>query len=329
LSTLQDLRYKLQKRINRLQSVDAFDLGSELVRFFEFFDSIPIFRAAATVLRAKYPDIENELEAAMKRPGAELSGSTEGESAAIGLIVLRKVAIPDNGRAPFSQYVQPSSSIAKAADRFREKYLNPFYEYIDEQIEDRNVVLAELIRFKHLAEWFRRSQLWNRLKDEPGSGEKRLAFAVYEFLFEQGIDFHIEPSSASGEADMVSAQHSPTPLVADVKIFDPDSSRGSSYIKRGFHQVYAYLQDFNQPIGFLVVFRASQKRLDVMLATTRADEVAYLTLGDKTIFLIQIDIFPHEDSASKRPVPESEVISETDLKTEIESRMEAPRNERS
>ncbi len=299
--------------------MDAFDLGPELIRFFEFFDSIPIFRAGAAALLAKYPKMEEELEGAMKQRAAELDGSTEGESAAIGLIVLRKVAIPGNGRIPFSQYVLISGSVAKAVDRFREKYLNPFYEFIDEQIEDRNVVLAELIRFKHLAEWFRRDQLWDRLKDDPGSGEKRLAFTVYEFLFEQGIDFHIEPASASGEADMVSAQHSPTPLVADVKIFDPASSRGGPYIKRGFHQVYTYLQDFNQPIGFLVVFKASAKRLDVTLAKTPVDEVPYLTLGDKTIFLIQIDIFPHEDSASKRPIPEIEVISEAELKTEIAS----------
>jgi len=47
--------------------------------------------------------------------------------------------------------------------------------------------------------------------------------------------------------------------------------------------------------------------------------VPYLTLGDKTTFLIQIDIFPQADSASKRPIPEIEVISEADLKTEIES----------
>jgi hypothetical protein len=327
LNTLQDLRFKLQKRVNRLRTVDAFDLGSELIRFFEFFDSIPIFRAGTAALVAKYPKMEKELEEAMKQRGAELDGSTEGESAAIGLMVLKRVAIPSNGRVPFTQFVHPTDSIAKAVDRFRDRYLNPFYEFIDEQIEDRNVVLAELIRFKHLAEWFRRDELWERLKGEPGSGEKRLAYAVYEFLFEQGIDFHIEPASASGEADMVSAQHSPTPLVADVKIFDPTSSRGTSYIKRGFHQVYTYLQDFNQPIGFLVVFKASEKRLDVTLATTPIDGVPYLTIGDKTIFLIQIDIFPHEDSASKRPTPEIEVISEVELKMEIESGMESPPNE--
>lgn len=33
--------------------------------------------------------------------------------------------------------------------------------------------------------------------------------------------------------------------------------------------------------------------------------------------LILIDIFPHEESASKRPIPEREIISEVELQSEI------------
>jgi hypothetical protein len=318
MSALQDLRYKLQKRVQRLQTVDGPDLRLELVRFFDFFDSNLTLRACAEGLRAKYPHINEELNGATQQHRV-IEGLTEGESAAIGLAVLRKIAISDNAAMPFLTYVELAGSVGKMLDRFRERYLDPFYEYIDEHIEDRNVVLGALIRFKHLAEWFRREQLWNRWKSDPRSGERRLAFAVYEFLYEQGIEFHIEPASASGEADMVSAQNSPAPLVADVKIFDPESSRGSSYIKRGLHQVYRYLHDFNQPIGYLVVFKGAAKQLEVNVTTTLAEEVPYFTLGDKTIFLVQIDIFPHEDSASKRPIPEREIISEVELRSEIES----------
>jgi hypothetical protein len=318
MSTLQDLRYKLQKRVRRLQTVGGDGFSLELVRFFDFFDSNPTLRASAAGLSAKYPQINEQLNAAIQQHQI-IEGVTEGESAAIGLAVLRKNAVPDNGRMQFMNYVEHTAQFGKMLDRFRERFLDPFYEYIDEHIEDRNVVLAELIRFKHLAEWFRREQLWKCWKLDSRSGERTLAFAVYEFLYEQGIDFHIEPASASGEADMVSAQHSPNPLVADVKIFDPTSSRGSPYIKRGLHQVYRYLHDFNQPIGYLVVFKGTEKQLEVSVSTTLAEEVPYFTLGDKAIFLVQIDIFPHDLSASKRPIPESETISETELRSEIES----------
>ena len=318
MSTLQDLRYKLQKRVQRLQIVHADGLSLELVRFFDFFDSNPTLRACAAGLSAKFPHTNEELDTALqKRQG--LVGLTEGESAAIGMAVLRRLAVPDGGNMSFFNYVEPAGSSGNMLDRFRERYVDPFYEYVDEQIEDRNLVLAELIRFKHLAEWFRREQLWDRWKNDSQSGERRLAFAVYEFLYEQGIDFHIEPTSASGEVDLVSAQDSPSRLVADVKIFDPSSSRGSTYIIRGFHQVHRYLQDYNQPIGYLVVFKGTEKQLEVNVSTTIGEEVPYLTLGDKTIFIVQIDIFPHERTASKRPVPEREVISEAELRSEIET----------
>jgi hypothetical protein len=116
---------------------------------------------------------------------------------------------------------------------------------------------------------------------------------------------------------MVSAQYSQNPLVANVKIFDPASGHGSSYIKRGFHQVFNYLHDFNQPIGYLVVFKGTDKQLEVTTASSTADIVPYITLGDKTIFLLQVDIFPHEASASRRPIPEREVISEEELRAEL------------
>jgi len=317
MNTLQDLRYKLQKRVAKLESVGPDGLGNELIRFFDFFDSNPTLRACAASLGAGCPQLENQIDDALKKQQM-IEGLTETESAAIGGIVLRRLAVPDNGRFSFTQYVSYTASIAKMLDRFREVFLSPFYEYLDEHIEDRNIVLGELVRFKHLAEWFRSKQLWEKWKSDPKSGERGLALSVYEFLYEQGIEFQIEPASASGEADMVSAQGS-NPLVADVKIFDPDSGRGASYIKRGIYQVYHYLQDFHQPIGYLVVFKGTPKQLNLQLSGSSVCEIPSITLGDKTIFVLQVDIYPHEESASKRPVPDRETLSEEEVKFELRS----------
>jgi hypothetical protein len=323
MNSLQDLRFKLQKRINRLRTVGQDGLGNELIRFFEFFDSNPTLRSCAVELRAKYPHVEEQLAASLQRHQM-IEGSTEGENAAISLAVLRKTAVPYNGRMPFTQYVQASGSIADMLERFRDAYFEPFYEYVDEHIEDSNVVLAELIRFKHLAEWFRRERLWNSWKSEPKSGEHNLAFAVYEYLYEQQIDFHIEPASASGSADMIAAQNSANPLVADIKIFDPDSGRGATYIKRGITQVHRYLNDYTQPIGYLIVFKGTEKQLDINASMSAGDEVPYFAIGDKTIFLIQVDIFPHEQPASKRAMSERETISESEMLSELEPNQSKP-----
>lgn len=318
MSTLQDLRFKLQKRIARLDGVGPDGLGNELIRFFDFFDSNVVLRACAESLHKTFPTIEAQIDEALKKQEM-IEGATESESAAIARVVLRRLARPDDGHFHFTQYVHFTGAIAQMLDRFREGFLTPFYEYIDEHIEDRNIVLAELIRFKHLAEWFRAKDLWEKWKSDSRAGERHLAFSVYEFLYEQGIDFHIEPTSASGEADMVSAQGSASPLVADVKIFDPDSGRNSSYIKKGIHQVFYYLQDFHQPIGYVVVFKGTSKQLDLQVSGNSSVEVPFFTVGDKTIFLIQIDIYPHQESASKRPIPETEVISEDELRSETQT----------
>lgn len=317
MSLLQDLRYKLQKRVQRLSSAPFDGIRTELLRFFEFFDANPTLKAVAQELTAKSPKIGEEFDAALAKREI-LEGSTEDEHAAIGMNVLRRVAVSTE-QIPFLSFVPMARDFHKALDNFRDRYLDPFYEYVDEHIEERNLVLAELIRFKHLAEWFRRDELWSRWKAQTRSGERALAFAVYEFLYEQGVEFQIEPSSASGEVDMVSVQHSLNPLVADVKIYEPESSRGNAYIRRGFYQVYRYLHDFNQPIGYLVVFKGSEKLLVFSGATSNAEQVPFLTINDKTIFLIQIDIFPHQEPASKRSVAEQDVISETDVAAEIEA----------
>jgi hypothetical protein len=316
MNTLMDLRLKLQKRVARLQTVDHVGINLELTRFFNFFDANPTLRAIASELSLRYPQIATEVETA-KSQQQHIVGLTEDEHAAIGLVVLRKVSVPDNHRLTFTDYVNHNGHFADMLNAFRERYLDPFYEYVDEHIEDRNVVLAELVRFKHLAEWFRRDRLWEQWNQNTGSGEKTLALSLYEFLYEQGIEFYIEPASASGEADLVSAQRTSNRLVADVKIFDPSSGRGSSYIKRGFHQVHSYLNDFNLPIGYLIVYRVSAKEIELQTAAAFGDEVPFVTLGDKTIFLIQVDIFPHKGSASTRPAPEREVISESDLQLDV------------
>jgi hypothetical protein len=313
---VQDLRYKLQKRFRRLQSAGLSDLTHELVRFWSFFDDEPTLMALANELVNKHPDIPPYVE---KIPsGNQVVGTTESEHAAIGYHVLRTVSKTEPRKMEFMSFAGLQGGVERSLDKFRAMYLEPFYEYVDEQLEDKNLVLSELVRFKHLAEWFRRKDLWERYENSK-TGERTLAYCIYEFLYEQGVNFQIEPASASGEADMVGMQHSSDPLIADVKIFDPDSSRGSAYIKRGFHQVYRYLEDFNKPVGYLVVFLVTPKRLEIQLESPGETLVPAITIHHKTIFMIQVDIFPHEEPASRRPVAECETISADELAGEAQA----------
>ena len=55
MSSLQDIRFKLQKRIKRLQTIEPIDLGAELIRFWGFFDSNDLLLMTAVELQAAYP----------------------------------------------------------------------------------------------------------------------------------------------------------------------------------------------------------------------------------------------------------------------------------
>jgi hypothetical protein len=181
-------------------------------------------------------------------PREQLYGETEEESAAIGYGVLKRYAAASDGFAIYN-IVEPG-----ALDSFRSLYLHPLYEYIDEHVDDRSYVLYALTRYKQACEWFGRKRLFDLWQADTQRGEHLLAMDLYEYLHQCGIDFHIEPFSASGEADMVSLQTgSDEPLIADVKIFNPDKSKGAPYLIKGFHQLYRYTCDYNEPVGYLII----------------------------------------------------------------------------
>jgi hypothetical protein len=172
--------------------------------------------------------------------------------------------------------------------------------------------LGSLIRFKHACEWFWREELYKLWQDETHRGEKKLALRLYEFLHSQGIQFSIEPWSVSGEVDLVSIQSSNEPLIADAKIFNPEKSKGARYITQGFRQVYQYTSDYNEPIGYLIIFNTSDKHLRFALSSG-SEPVPKVVVNNKTIFFLVIDLYPHETSASKRPQPEVVEITEQDI----------------
>jgi hypothetical protein len=161
------------------------------------------------------------------------------------------------------------------------------------------MTLSLLRKYKHRCEWFRRAQLFDQGKADTKRGEKVLSYDLYEYLHDQGLQFHIEPQSESGRIDLISAQSSKDRLVADAKIFNPEGGQNPSYIIKGFRQVYDYTKDFNEPFGYLVIFKTCEQDLSIP-TQNQESTIPFITHNNKTIFIIVIDIFPYDESASKR-----------------------------
>ena len=308
---LQNVRYKLQKRIRRLNGSHFDQFLYVLKQFWVFFESYPILTAVTDELLAKFPSVGTDVDKLFQGQG--LYGGSEAESAAIGYQVLRRFAAQDDQLFYTNlAAVAVMEEAARQLDTFRQLYLEPFYEHVDEHLDDRNFILYCLERYKRTCEWFERDRLFQMWNTETQRGEKLLALDLYRYLFEQGVEFHIEPWSASGEADMVATQASDNPLIADVKVFDPGRSKGKAYVIRALQQVHTYTCDYNQPLGYVVVFSTSASQLRFALANS-AQPLPRVLFNNKTIFFIVIDIFPHREPASQRKIPDIVEITQEEL----------------
>lgn len=90
-----------------------------------------------------------------------------------------------------------------------------------------------------------------------------------------------------------------------MKIF---TGSNKAHIKTGFGQSLLYSNNYNSPTGFLVVFNVSDKELK--FNTTSSELPQRINFSGKTIFIITISIYPHEEPASTRTLEVYEISEE-------------------
>ncbi len=310
---VQNLRYKLQKRVRKLNSTrwEFFHIG--LLQFWGFIQTYSMFVGILKDLEKRQPEANADADKIINED-LSLLGDNELENTAIAYFVIKKCAESDNPRieVDIANNYGVKSKNEDALDNWKGLFLETLYDYLDEQLDDQKAILAILKRYKHKCEWFNRDYLFNIWKENTQKGEKLLALNLYEYLFDQGINFFIEPVSISGEVDLVSAQKDDEPLVADVKIFNPSKSKNVNYICSGFRQIYQYTLDFNESFGYLIIFKTCEEDLKFTLKS-KEEYVPFITHNNKTIFLITIDVYPYVKPASKRGTLKTVEITETDL----------------
>jgi hypothetical protein len=320
---VQALRYKLQKRVRRLNSADEEQFPYLLRVFFKFFENSPVLAGVRDELLARNDphDFESAWERIIK--GEALYGETEEASATLGFLVLKRFAeSPPDANTPktilaLGNAYGATGKVADYLDAMRTVFLEPFYEYVDEHIDDQQAILYFLRRYKHRCEWFRADRLRQPVEADTQKGERLLAFDLYEYLHEQGIEFHIEPHSASGIADFVADQVGDDRVVADAKVFWPEKGKGKPYLLSGFHQAYTYACDYNEPCAYLVIFKMCKENVNFLVPAIQT-MFPCLSLNNKTIFFIIVDICEHGVPASKRGPLKSVDISAMELIQSVE-----------
>ena len=296
---IQQIRYKLQKRLKRLNTADFQSFHWILIQVWGFLQENEVTKGILDDLERRFPACEQDADKTIT--GQPQVGTTESENDAICYWTAKKCALSERPdiEIQIGHILSHSSKHDDAIETFRLSYIEPLFDYIDEQIDDKRMVLVLLKKFKHRCEWFRRAGMFKRFKDDTGQGEKILAEDLYEYLHDQGVQFHVEPESASGRIDLVASQSGKDRLVADAKLFNPERGQDRGYIVKGFRQIYDYTRDFNESFGYLVIFKTCEQ--DLAIPTEHQESsVPFITHNNKTIFLVIIDIFDYPESASKR-----------------------------
>jgi hypothetical protein len=208
-------------------------------------------------------------------------------------------------------------ALSDSVGAIRDVAFDGLFEYLDECLDSRNIILALLHKYKQRCEWFRRERLrqyaQNRL--EGKEGEHALAIDLKEYLLDQSVEFFVEATSAKGKPDIVLRESNGKYIVVEAKYLREDDKPSDikSKLADGFHQVFQYCDDFNEPAGYLVVFSESPLRL--LIELEEQDSWRLLRLGGRQIYYVEISI-ADTPSASKLGRADEVTISKSDLVTD-------------
>jgi hypothetical protein len=296
---IQHVREQLQRRLDRLRQSSPKSFHWTLRRLVAFLQENEITAGILTDLIRRYPDAPQRV---LKSPNGELmSAESDTQHAAFCYAVITecsKKPMPALERS-IGQYITDSSKESDQDAAFRFDVVESLFGYLQEQIDNNHMMLALLNKYKKRCEWFRRQELLKKCDRDTRKGEKALLDDVCEYLHEQGIEFHIEPKSASGRIDLISEQTGPDRLAAEAKIFSARKGQDRQSVIRGFRQLYDYTKDFNETFGYLVVFKTCEEDLSIRMEPHEAG-VPFIPVNSKTIFVLVINICDYPKPASKR-----------------------------
>ena len=309
---IQFARYRLQKRLKRINTAGYQMFHAVLLQTWGFLQSNEIMKGVLDDLEKRSG--EYEVLADKTLAGQPQIADSEAENDGLCYWILKKCANSTDVRIEMNigHRLTSETKWDDCIEGFRETYVEPLFDYLDEHNDDKRMVLNLLRKYKHRCEWFRRDQLRERFLSDTQRGEKQLANDLYEYLHDQGIEFHIEPSSASGRIDLLSAQTGRDRLVADAKIFNPEGGQTTAYVAKGFRQIYDYTKDYNEPFGYLVIFKTCADDLSISMPQQESS-IPFITYNNKTIFFVVVDICQYEETASKRGKLKSHELTSAEL----------------
>jgi len=297
---LQAARVKLQERKNACFKSNYDSATGYLTTFLDFVDTNPIIRtiteSLSRISEEKFADM-NALVNANHR--CLIVPADEIDRAAYHLRLLRLFVHPEDQFPYYSMiFGKGSNNFQDMADDFFSQVLGPFCSFIDERIDDGDLMLYTLARYQRECNWFESDSL-STLAQSTASRklEEVMDAHLRSWLFREGIDFPFStPKSPSGRPDVV-VWEGEEPLAIEIKVYDGEN-RISRNITQGLWQAYRYASDYGKPFGYLVVFNTSEDVL-AFANNVASSGPPCVIVGGLQVFVITIEVGTRRDSASK------------------------------
>lgn len=287
-----DLRVRVKERRNRLYRSGFQRFDNERRLMLAWMESEPYLRALLAEIDAADADYPAWLQAFGASRQLQFPDD-ERQRAKLCLAVLRE----ESSRTA-AHLISSATNFDDQMRDYCENYVDILVHYLEDRIEDGSAILAVLSRYKRRVEWFEQAQLFDLYETDSARGEDHLDAHLRRYLLDQGVDFPFsQPRSPSGAADIV-AEFDEVPLPLEVKLFLPEASKDRAYVRQGFSQAYRYAADYQSPVGYLLVFNLTPGALIVTGENTGRWPPA-VTIGDKTIFVITVDVNSARPKASK------------------------------
>lgn len=326
----RSLRDKLEEWKNRLANSPHRQLNKQLDSFLSKVENEIIIKNILLEIQAKadYLGINPRQEC---RDG--ISASTtfpifgnqrfrdDSEQAIYYYCLLKELQTSDNPIFTHPSVIDGSTKPEERTKLFVGHFVEPLVYYIQDQLDEGSAILYLLEKYKQKSEWFFQEELRKLYENAPDrKQEEVLDKDLRKFLFDQGIDYPFsQTSSPSGEADVVSLLYTNDPLVLEVKIFDRSKTYGKNRVIDGFRQIVSYANDYNKPIGYLLIFNMDTVEVNIVTKNNNNKLPVRISFAGKTYFVIFVNIPPLDTtSASKRGKLEKITISEEELTAEVQ-----------
>jgi hypothetical protein len=304
--TLRRLREKLESRRTRMLEADLSTFYPQLKRLWAFLHADTLIKGAIVPIQQRKLHVNHLVTQVTynRPPVADMYAESDLDHAAVAYNILAEAVrvelLYQNVLSSFSVEGSPLSTI-------KDRLIQPLFDYLAEALDEQQVVLGHLLRYAQRCEWFDRQQLHTAAaghrNEAKGQGKRSqvealLKTGLYRYLHDQGIDFVIEPYSDRGEIDLITDQRGPAPKYIEVKVFD-NQDKDKAYLQAGFHQLVTYLDQYKAPVGYLAVYKLCQERLEFE-RDGEVQMVPFITHYGKTVFLVVIDLYPHDKPVSQR-----------------------------